>query len=69
MLWNAAVVLTIIVAFGSALFALATDLPRRPSNRAYAKWVWSGVVSLTGYCATRHGPPEDTFLGDTGPRS
>jgi hypothetical protein len=34
MLWNAAVVLTIIVAFGSALFALATDLPRRPSDRA-----------------------------------
>jgi hypothetical protein len=34
MLWNAAVVLTIIIAFGGALFALATDLPRRPSDRA-----------------------------------
>src|SRR4051812_19494493 len=36
MLWNVAVVLTIIIAFGGAVFALATDLPRRPSDRAAA---------------------------------
>jgi hypothetical protein len=30
MVWNAAVVLIIIVAFGSMLFALGNDLPRRP---------------------------------------
>jgi hypothetical protein len=34
MLWNAAVVLIIVVAFGTALFALATDDRRRPSDRA-----------------------------------
>jgi hypothetical protein len=34
MLWNAAVVLMIIIAFESALFALATDVPRRPTDRA-----------------------------------
>jgi hypothetical protein len=28
-----------------------------------------GTVSLSGCFVMRHGPPEDTFLGDTDPRS
>jgi hypothetical protein len=32
MLWNAAVVLTIVVALGGVLFALAADVRRRPSD-------------------------------------
>jgi hypothetical protein len=53
MLWNAAVVLTIIVAFGGVLFALATDLPRRRSDRAWlGKELKSVVAPLAKYCGT-----------------
>jgi hypothetical protein len=70
MLWNAAVVLSIIVAFGGALFALATDVPRRPSDGVQlSKGVGErdGILDRVSRKTTR--PPEGTFLGDTDPRS
>ena len=51
MLWNAAVVLTIIVAFGSALFALATDEVKE--GEAALRANSSGVKYLSAECGRR----------------
>ena len=67
MLWNAAVVLTIIVAFGSALFALATDLGARVIGPSEGNgWERGGILDRVlckttrpagGYLSGRHRPP------------